>query len=190
MGIKTIGDISNYDVKELENQLGKYGLELWNKSNGIHQSEVNNYHEAKSISTENTFEENKTDMAFLLSELVRMTERVGYELRQDEKVTGCVAVKIRYGDFSTFSRQASIDYTFSDSELITVAKDLFSKLYKKGTPIRLLGVRLSDLTNYVIQPTLFEDISKKSGLYKAIDDVKNKFGKSALKKARTINKKQ
>ena len=188
MGIKTIGDISNYDVKELENHLGKYGLELWNKANGIHHSEVNNYHEAKFISTESTFEENKTDMPFLLSELVRMAERVGYELRQDEKVAGCVAVKIRYGDFSTFSRQASIDYTFSDAELITVAKDLFTKLHKKGTPIRLLGVRLSDLTNYVVQPTLFEDVSKQSDLYKAIDDVKNKYGKSALKKARTINK--
>ncbi len=188
MGIQTIGDISNHDVKELEKALGKYGIELWNKSNGIHNSEVSPYHEAKSISTENTFEENKTDMTFLISELVRMTERVGYELRQDGKVTGCVAVKIRYGDFSTFSRQSAIDHTFSDEELIKVAKQLFAQLHKKGTPVRLLGVRLSHLTNHVVQPTLFEDISKKSDLYKAIDDVKNKYGKSALKKARTITK--
>ena len=188
LGIKTIGDISNYDVKELEKVMGKYAHELWSKSQGIHNSEVVPYHEAKSISTENTFEENKTDMSFLLSELVRMTERVGYELRQDEKVTGCVAVKIRYGDFSTFSRQTTIPYTFSDEELIKVARDLFDKLYKKGSPIRLLGVRLSELTNNAVQTTLFEDTGKKSDLYKAIDDVKNKFGKTALKKARTVNK--
>ena len=186
LNIKTINDISEYGAKELETSLGKYGLELWNKSQGIHTSQVSAYHEAKSISTENTFEENKTDMKFLLSELVRMTEKVAYELRQDEKTTGCIAVKIRYGDFSTFNKQTTIDYTFRDDELITVAKELFTKLYKKGTPIRLLGVRLSELTNYAIQTNLFDDSERKHELYKAIDDVKNKYGKSALKKARTV----
>lgn len=186
LNIKTINDISEYGAKELEKELGKYGLELWNKSQGIHTGEVTPYHEAKSISTENTFEENTTDMKFLLSELVRMTEKVAYELRQDEKTTGCIAVKIRYGDFSTFNKQTTIDYTYRDDELIAVAKDLFTKLYKKGTPIRLLGVRLSELTNDGIQTNLFDDAQKKNELYKAIDDVKNKFGKFALKKARTL----
>lgn len=186
LNIKTINDISEYGAKELEKELGKYGLELWNKSQGIHTGEVTPYHEAKSISTENTFEENTTDIKFLLSELVRMTEKVAYELRQDEKTTGCIAVKIRYGDFSTFNKQTTIDYTYRDDELIAVAKDLFTKLYKKGTPIRLLGVRLSELTNDGIQTNLFDDAQKKNELYKAIDDVKNKFGKFALKKARTL----
>lgn len=184
--IKTINDISNYGAAQMENDFGKHGLELWNKSQGIHTGEVTPYHEAKSISTENTFEENKTDLKFLLSELVRMTEKVAYELRQDEKTTGCIAVKIRYGDFSTFNKQTTIDYTYRDDELIAVAKDLFTKLYKKGTPIRLLGVRLSELTNDGIQTNLFDDAQKKNELYKAIDDVKNKFGKSAVKKARTV----
>ncbi len=186
LGIKTIKDISEYDIKELERALGKYGAELWNKSQGIHTSVVSPYHEAKSISAENTFEENKADLAFLLSELVRMTEKVAYELRQDRKLAGCLAVKIRYGDFSTYSKQLAIDYTFRDDELIVIAKDLFTKLYKRGTPVRLLGVRLSELTNHAVQASLFDDAGKKNDLYKAIDDVKNKFGKYALKKARTV----
>lgn len=186
LGIQTIKDISNADIKDLERALGKYGAELWHKSQGIHTGEVTSYHEAKSISTENTFQENKADMAFLLSELVRMTERVAYELRQDAKLAGCLAVKIRYGDFSTYSKQLAIDYTFRDDELIAVAKDLFQKLYKHGTPVRLLGVRLSELTNHAVQASLFDDATKKSELYKAIDAVKNKFGKYALKKARTV----
>lgn len=186
LGIQTINDLSNFGLKSLEKKFGKYGIELWNKSQGIHLGEVSSYHEAKSISTENTFEENKTDMKFLMSELVRMTERVGYELRQDGKLAGCVAVKIRYGDFTTFSKQTSIDYTLRDDELIAVAKDLFNKLYKAGTPIRLLGVRLSELTNHAVQASLFDDAGKKNNLYKAIDDVKNKYGKYALKKARTV----
>lgn len=188
MGIKTIGDITRFDIGEMETHLGKYGIELWNKANGLHESPVTNFHEAKSISTENTFDENKTNISFILSELVRMAEKVGYELRQDKKVTGCVAVKIRYGDFSTFTRQMTIDFTLSDEEIIKTAKALFHKLYKKGTPIRLLGVRLSELTQHVVQPTLFEDVYKRNNLYKAIDAVKNKYGKSALKKATTIRK--
>ncbi|GEO11055.1 DNA polymerase IV [Segetibacter aerophilus] len=186
MGIQTIQDISNYDVKELERKLGGYGLELWNKSQGIHTGQVSAYHEAKSISTENTFHENSADISFLLKELVRMTERVAYELRQDEKLAGCIAVKIRYSDFSTFNRQVAIDYTNRDDELIHIAKDLFTKLYKAGAPVRLLGVRLTELTNFAVQANLFDDIGKKNDLYKAIDDVKNKFGKTALKKARTV----
>ncbi|HEX8462511.1 MAG TPA: DNA polymerase IV [Segetibacter sp.] len=185
LGIKTIKDISEFDKKELERQLGKYGGELWNKSQGIHNGEVSAYHEAKSISTENTFQENNADPAFLLSELVRMTDRVAYELRQDGKLAGCIAVKIRYGDFSTFSKQVAIEPTFRDDELITVAKDLFFKLHKKGTPVRLLGVRLTDLTNHAVQANLFVDVSKKTNLYKAIDEVKNKYGSYSVKKART-----
>jgi DNA polymerase-4 len=188
MGIKLIGDISKRPVDELEEKLGKWGVDLWQKSQGLHFSEVHPYHEAKSISTENTFEENTNNIDFLLSELVRMTEKVAYELRQDEMLTGCIAVKIRYPDFETTSRQTTINYTFSDDELIPVAIDLFHKLYKKGTPVRLLGVRLSEFTNHAVQGSLFENREKKTNLYKAIDDVKNKFGKSFLQKGRTIRK--
>ena len=183
MGIETIRDLSEQPVELLERRFGKYGADLWAKSRGIHDGEVIPYHEAKSISTENTFEENKTDVDFLMAELVRMTERVGYELRQDNKTAGCVAVKIRYGDFETTSRQVTIPYTFYDDELIAKAKELFHKLWRKGTPIRLLGVRLSELTGEAIQTNLFQDTRKKNELYKAIDEVKNKWGKGAVVKA-------
>lgn len=188
MGIATIGDILKFSQEELEEQLGKWGIDLWYKAQGVHHGEVHEYHEAKSISTENTFEENSADMAFLLRELVRMTEKVAFELRQDEKLAGCVAVKIRYPDFETTSKQVSIDYTYRDDELINVAKDLFDKLYRKGKPVRLLGVRLSELTNHAMQANLFDDAEKTSNLYKAIDSVKTKFGRDSLLKARTIRK--
>ncbi|MBL7759958.1 MAG: DNA polymerase IV [Sediminibacterium sp.] len=186
MDIYTIQQLSETPVFVLEKKLGKYGPELWKKSQGIHESAVHPYYESKSISTENTFEENKTDEAFLLSELVRMTEKVAYELRQDKKLAGCIAVKIRYPDFETTSRQTTIDYTMRDDELIPVAIDLFNQLYRKGQPVRLLGVRLSELTGHVLQGSLFQDNGKRDELYKAIDAVKSKFGKTALKKARTV----
>ena len=189
MGIHTIKDLSETPVALHEKKLGKHGADLWQKSQGLHFGEVHAYHEAKSISTENTFEENLLDTAVLLSELVRMTEKIAFELRQDQKLTGCIAVKIRYPDFETTSRQTTIDYTLRDYELIPVAIDLFHKLYRKGKPVRLLGVRLSELTNHPVQASLFDDAEKKNNLYKAIDEVKNKFGKGSLKKARTITAK-
>jgi len=183
MGIFTIKDISEKKVEELEERLGKWGIDLWYKSQGIHNGEVSQYHEAKSVSTENTFDENKADHNFLMSELVRMVERIAYELRQDEKVAGCVAVKIRYPDFETTSRQTTIPYTCADDEIIPVAKELFNKLWKKGEPVRLIGVRLSELTNEAVQTNLFDDVERKSDLYKAIDNVKERFGKASVKRA-------
>ena len=182
-GIFTIGQVLLRTPEELEAQLGKWGLDLWQKSQGIHDSEVSQYHEAKSISSETTFDENKTDMNFLMRELVRLTEKIAFELRQDGKVAGCIAVKIRYPDFETTSRQTTVPFTCSDDEIIPVAKDLFHKLYRKGEPVRLLGVRLSELTNEAIQTSLFNDVEKKTDLYKAIDDVKNRFGKLKIKRA-------
>lgn len=187
-GIFTIQQLSETSPDLLNKLFGKTGLDLWKKSQGIHEGIVQPYHESKSISTENTFEENKSDEAFLLSELVRMTEKVAYELRQDGKLTGCIAVKIRYPDFETTTKQTSIAYTLRDDELIPVAIDLFHQLYRKGQSIRLLGVRLSELTSHVMQGSLFDETDKKGELYKAIDAVKNKFGKHALQKARTVRK--
>jgi DNA polymerase IV len=188
MDIKTIKDISEKTQDELEEKLGKWGIDLWFKSQGIHHGEVSNYHEAKSISSEHTFNENKVDVDYLKSELVRLTEKIAYELRQDGKVAGCVAVKIRYHDFETTSRQTTVAYTCADDEFIPVVKELFDKLYRRGELVRLLGVRLSELTNDAIQTNLFDDVERKSDLYKAIDNVKERFGKNSLNRASSSKK--
>lgn len=183
LGMETIRDVSLQNIAFLEKHFGKYGAELWNKANGIHHSEVVAYHEARSISTENTFDENISDPERLLSELVQQTEKIAFELRQDNKMAGCIAVKIRYPNFETTSRQATIPYTFYDDELIPKAKELFTRLYRKGEAVRLLGVRLSELTNEAVQTNLFDDAAKKTELYKAIDEVKNRFGTGSITKA-------
>jgi DNA polymerase-4 len=183
MDIHTIQQVTEAGIDKLEERLGKWGTDLWWKSQGLHDGVVNNYHEAKSVSSEHTFDENKTDITFMQGELVRLIEKVGYELRQDVKVTGCVAVKIRYSDFETCSRQTTIPYTASDDELIPVVKELFLQLYKKGRQVRLLGVRLSELTNVSVQTNIFESKEKKADLYKAIDEVKKRFGKDYLNRA-------
>ncbi|MCX6210174.1 MAG: DNA polymerase IV [Bacteroidetes bacterium] len=188
MDIHLIGDILKYAEKELEQKIGKWGTELYKKAQGISTSIVNNYREAKSISCENTFSENITNENELIIELVRQVERVCYELREDNMLTGCVAVKIRYPNFETTNKQTTIDYTLSDDVIIKEATTLFKKLWKKNEPVRLLGVRLSELTNQSFQGNLFDDVTEKSKLYKAVDDIKHRFGKTSLQKARTIKK--
>lgn len=188
MNIHLIGDILQHNIQYLEKELGKWGADLYLKAQGISNSIVSPYREAKSISNENTFHENIVDENILLQELVKMTERVAFELRQGKKWCGCIAVKIRYPNFETTQKQTTIDYTFRDDELIPAAIDLFHKLWRKNMPVRLLGVRVSELTNHALQSSLFDDVEKKTNLYKAIDDVKNKFGKASLQKARTIKK--
>lgn len=189
MGVNTIQQLSQKPRSFLIHRLGKMGESLYEKAQGIHTSPVQPFHEAKSVSSEHTFEENITDTEALITELVRLTEKVAYSLRQDGQLAGCIAVKIRYPDFETRSRQTTITPSCRDDEFIPAAIQLLQDLYATGTPVRLLGVKLSEFTREPIQPSLFEDAAKKQHLYQAIDDVKNKFGKTALQKARTVKKK-
>lgn len=189
MGVNTIQQLSQTPRSFLIHRLGKMGESLYEKAQGIHTSPVQPFHEAKSVSSEHTFEENITDTEALITELVRLTEKVAYSLRQDGQLAGCIAVKIRYPDFETRSRQTTITPSCRDDEFIPAAIQLLQDLYATGTPVRLLGVKLSEFTREPIQPSLFEDAAKKQHLYQAIDDVKNKFGKTALQKARTVKKK-
>lgn len=188
MGLFFIKDMQQKSADEIEETLGKNGIDLWQKSQGIHHGEVHMVHEIKSISTENTFHENISDEAFLLSQLVRMTEKICFQLRRKKCMASCVAVKIRYANFETGTMQSTIDFTCSDDEVIPAAIQLFHKHYRKKNEVRLLGVRLSNLKPNVRNANLFDDGEKKSKLYVAIDSVKNKFGSAAVQKARAIKK--
>lgn len=183
LGIETIRELRLANPDLLTRYLGKYGAELWNKAHGIHTGVVTPYQEAKSVSTETTYDQDISDPEFLMRELVRMTEKLAFELRQDNKMSGCIAVKIRYPDFDTTSRQTTIPYTFYEDELLPQAKMIFHQLYRKGKAVRLLGVKLSELTAEARQSNLFQDVNRKAELYKAIDSVKNQFGRSAINKA-------
>jgi DNA polymerase IV len=188
LNIHFIGDVLNFTLIELETKLGKLGADLFLKAQGISNSIVADYRESKSISCENTFAENIDNEEQLLTQLVKQVERVGFELRQENKLAGCIAVKIRYPNFETVTKQVTIDYTLSDDVFIDEAKSIFLKHWKRNQPIRLLGVRLCDLTNQSFQGNIFDDIPKKSKLYKAIDGVKERFGKQIIQKAVTTPK--
>lgn len=189
-GIYTIEDIARTPVEILEKYVGSWGQSLWQKAHGIGIADIETDWEQKSMSHENTFHENISDINLLYSELVRLTEKNAYDLRSDEKLTGCVTVKIRYPDFETVSRQETVDYTSLDDQLIAKVKDLFNKLYRKGQPVRLLGVRFSQLIPFTMQMNLFNNNEEKLNLYKAVDNIKDRFGSKSIKKAVTAKNKQ
>ncbi len=180
MGVETVNTLSVIPVKMMHNLLGKNGIELHRRANGIDETPVIPYREQKSISTEETFQTDTIDMKFIYQELVRMTEKIAFELRSQGRLTGCVSVKIRYSDFQTEQKQMSIDYTASDHVLIQKVKELFNKLYTKRQLIRLIGVRFTDLIPGTHQINLFDDTQESISLYQAIDSVKKQYGEKYL----------
>lgn len=187
-GIYTIEDIAKTPVEVMERIGGKWGESLWHKAHGRGSADITTDWEQKSMSHENTFDTDYTDLSFLHKELVRLTEKTAHSLREDEKMTGCVTVKIRYSDFETTSCQETIDYTALDDTLIAKVKDLFTKNWLKGRPVRLLGVRFSHLIPINMQMSLFDKNVEKLNLYKAVDDIKERFGNKLVTKAVTIKK--
>ncbi|MEO7802385.1 MAG: hypothetical protein ABIR81_10310, partial [Ginsengibacter sp.] len=127
------------------------------------------------------------DTRFLKGELVRMSERVGFELRCSNMLTGCVTVKIKYADFEVTTRQTTISFCASDNIIIETAKDLFHKLYDTSQPVRLVGVRVSHLVPGNYQIKLFDDTPEMIKLYQAVDSVKQQFGTGMLKRAAAVN---
>lgn len=189
-GIYTLEDIARTPVEIMERYAGKWGISLWHKAHGRGSAEIVTNWEQKSMSHENTFDQDHTDLELLNKELVRLTEKTAYSLREDEKMAGCISIKIRYSDFETISRQETIDYTALDDVLIERVKGLFLKTVEKGRPVRLLGVRFSHMIPISTQMSLFENNIEKLNLYRAVDDIKEKFGSHSVSKAVSVKRKK
>ena len=187
MNIHSIYDLRQMPVENLINIYGKTGTMLWNRARGISNSPVANYREEKSISVERTFDIDTMDIDFLQSALFVLTEKLSYDLRKLNRLTSCITVKVRYDDFSTTSRQHTVDYSLSSKYLIEMSAALFKSLYDTSRPVRLIGVRFSQLIHSNTQFQLFDDKEEENNLYKAIDTVKNKYGTNKLILARGID---
>jgi DNA polymerase IV len=180
MGVETIKVLSEIPMEMLGNLLGKNGLSLWRKAQGIDETPVVPYHEQKSISTETTFQQDTIDMNFLHTRLARMTEQISFQLRKENKLTGCITVKLRYSNFDTVTKQKTIAFTAADHKLQKVVKELFNKLYERRMLVRLVGIRFSHLVPGNDQINMFEDTEQMVQLYQAIDSIKQQYGEKLL----------
>ncbi|MBT3383923.1 MAG: DNA polymerase IV [Prolixibacteraceae bacterium] len=186
MGVEKVKTVQEMPMELMESVMGKNGISLWKKAQGVDNSPVIAWHERKSISMERTFERDSTDVYKMKSILTSMAENLAYQLRIGNKLTANVSVKIRYSDFQTYSKQRKIPYTSLDHTLISTTLDLFNLLYQRRILIRLIGVRFSHLIGGSYQIRLFEDSEKLIKLYQSMDLIRNRYGKQAVKRAVTM----
>ena len=180
MGVEQIGTLRRLPPQAMERVLGKPGIDIWKKANGHDSTPVCPYQERKSISKERTFEQDTIDVAAVRHCLAHIVESLGYDLRSQHKLTGCVTLKIRYSDFDTHDMQQRIPYTAFDHVLRQTVDHLFDRLYNRRMRIRLVGVRLSELVSGAPQLELFDDNTELTNLYAAMDKIKNRFGEHAI----------
>jgi DNA polymerase-4 len=187
MGVKKIETLQLMPVELLQSTLGKFGVQIWNKANGLDDSPVIQYHERKSISSERTYGRDTTDMQQLTTTIKAMAENLAYQLRQGNRLCSCVTVKLRYADFNTYTKQVQIPYTSADHHLIPKVMELFNKLYDRRLLVRLIGVRYSGLIHGNYQMNLFDDVARMIRLYEAMDEIRAKFGSRSIMRASTFS---
>jgi DNA polymerase IV len=183
MGIEQVSALQQMPVELLQDTLGENGVSIWKKANGIDNSPVQFYSEQKSMSTEETFNSDTMDVSMLKNILIAMTEKLCFRMRSDNKLTGCVTVKIRYSNFDTHNMQCRIPYTSADHTIISRVKELFQKLYNRRMLIRLIGVKFSHLVGGSHQINMFEDSEQIINLYQAMDRMRILYGENKISRA-------
>lgn len=183
LGISNIGMLAQMPKQMLQALLGKNGIAIWERANGIDNTPVLVQHERKSVSKEMTFDKDTTDIKMLKSLVAKMVEDLCYDIRKNNRCTGQVGIKIRYSNFDTHTNQLQIPFTASDFEIREKVLDLLEKLYNRRLLIRLVGVRFSKLVAGHSQIRLFDDSVQLAGLYNAMDHIRNKFGAGAVMNA-------
>lgn len=183
-GYRNIGDLARADATTLKKQLGeRLALHLIELANGRDNRPVEPLHVARSIGKETTFEEDLSSREDALAHLLRLSAQVGWRLRREGKKACTIQIKIRLGDFSTYTRQKRLkEPVCYDEDIYRAAAELFRAFpMPKGAGIRLLGVSGSGF-DAPSELSLFamESTRKKETLYHAIDGLKGKFGEKII----------
>lgn len=183
LGLRQVRTIQEMPIDVMQRVLGKNGGVIWKRANGIDHTPVIPFCDRKSISTERTFDKDTIDVTKLKGILIAMTENLAYQLRRGEKLTACIAVKIRYSDFNTYSKQLRIPYTSADHILIPKILEMFKSLYNRRLLVRLIGIRFSHLVSGNYQINLFDDTEEILSLYHAMDHIRKRYGDKSVIRA-------
>ncbi len=183
LGLRQVKTVQEMPMDVMQRVLGKNGTIIWRRANGIDNTPVIPFCERKSISTERTFDKDTIDVVKLKGVLIAMTENLAYQLRRGEKLTACIAIKIRYSDFNTYSKQLRIPYTSADHILIPKILEMFKTLYNRRLLVRLVGIRFSHLVSGNYQINLFEDTEETLNLYNAMDTIRKRYGDKSVIRA-------
>lgn len=188
MRIKTIGDLAKQDKKLMIDKFGKHGLIMWEYSNGIDNSSVNYIKEnPKGIGNSVTLPHDLNKIDDIEKVLLTLAEQVAYRLRRYNMYANVVNVQLRTKDFKDFSHQKKLmNSTSNTKDIYDIAKELLYEMYKKGTAIRLVGLRVDKLIDKdEIQLSLFKGIEdrKQEKLDEVVDKLKQKYGYNSITRA-------
>jgi len=189
LGITTLGELAKVSPSALKNRFGAFGEELYRLAKGIDDRKVLPPAEAKSISRETTFPKDTADRDFLMATLRYLAERVGAELREHGKQALCVAIKVRYEDFTTITRRRTLNQPTDADQVIfkTGAELLQGALTADKRAVRLIGTGVSSLNEPARQLSLLEITDRRlEKLNRAIDRIRDKYGFTAIQTGRTL----
>ena len=189
--IETIADLRLAPDRDLEPIFGRFTQKTRDRASGIDSRPVEPSRADKSISAEETFDSDLTETGEMDKQLLALTERTASRIRAKELVAGTVQVKIRQSDFTTNTRQRLLRPPGNGTDQIyQMARSLLHQWLAEhpGAEIRLLGVGASDLAA-AEQRDLFEDdaTTQNSPLDETVDSIRDRFGKSSVNRARTLD---
>jgi len=185
LGVQTIGDLAAISPATLRGHFGAQGEGLWRAAHGIDDRPVIPEQEAKSLSREETFAHDIGDATVLRRELLRLSDAVASRLRRHNLQARTVTIKLRYGDFTTLTRQVTLAEPADTASVIYAqALALFEATWNRRQPVRLLGVGATGLCQQARQLRLFEQqAARQAQLDSALDRIRARFGEGAIQRA-------
>lgn len=192
LNIFTIGDLANYNLSILRNIFKSYANIIYEYANGIDNSPINcdNYVDVKGIGNSTTTSKDILSVDEALKVLLSLTESVAKRLRANKSLCGIVVVSIKSNIFTTYSHQKKLLIpTDSTEEIFKLVKAIFKEMWRRE-PIRLLGVRVTKLSdNSIYQKSLFDDekIDRQRSLDSTIDKIREKYGDSSIMRSTFIS---
>jgi DNA polymerase-4 len=163
---------------------GKHGEKMARHARGLDDQPIITTHEPKSISQEVTFVRNVNDAGVLHKELDEQARKVGAELRRKGLSAGVVKIKLRWADFTTQTRQTTLERPSDDgAQIARVADQLLQRVWD-GRPLRLIGVGVSGLTNEARQMSLWDQAGERDEqLQQTLDELRVRYGEKVIHRA-------
>ncbi|MFQ5741363.1 MAG: DNA polymerase IV [Acidobacteriota bacterium] len=190
LGVRSIGDVAARPLQFWIERMGRQGEHLWTLSHGVDERPVHSSREFKSLSHETTFLEDTADLERVRKTLLALSEEVTRRSRRHEVAAARVTLKLRYADFTTFTRQSSLPQATNDARSVYgVACKLLDRFLPLQREVRLLGVCLSrfESCRQGREDLFGKQASADSRLNAAIDQITAKFGQASLRKASLLD---
>ena len=191
-GITLIGDLQKLDQAHLVKKYGEIGLRLYTLSRGQDRRHIQTSRETKSVSSETTFNEDIRDVQILEDYLWELCEKVSIRMKAKDLSGRVVTLKLKSADFKSITRRVTLDQPSNLTRIAFNAAKQLLHVSADGRAYRLIGVGYSDLSTDQIQPqsTLFtSDEENYADQERAIDSIREKFGKGSIVSARSLRPK-